>query len=60
MKLSQVQKASTIVTLITRLEILVADIEIDPVKKAKVTASLAKLKVDFTDGAGLEADPVTP
>ena len=56
MKFSQVAQAAQAVNLLKRLEELINGIDMDAVKKAKVVATVTKLKTDFMDGANIEAD----
>ena len=56
MKFSQVAKVAQVTALLNTLEKQVGDIDMNQVKKDKVLATVAKLKTDFMDGAGIEAD----
>ena len=56
MKFSQVSQAAQVVNLLKKVEELVAVIDMDPLKKAKVQATVAKMKTDFMDGANIEPD----
>jgi hypothetical protein len=59
MKFSQVAKVAQVTALLNTLEKQVGDIDMNQVKKDKVLATVAKLKTDFMDGAGIEADTPT-
>jgi hypothetical protein len=56
MKFSQVAQAAQIVNLLKKLTDLVSQVQMDPVKQAKVQASLAKITTDFMDGANIDPD----
>jgi hypothetical protein len=58
MKFSQVAQAAQSVAQLKRLEDLIGGIDMDATKKAKVLATVAKLKTDFMDGTGIEPDAV--
>ena len=58
MKFSQVAKVAQVTALLNTLAKQVNDIDMNQVKKDKVLATVAKLKTDFMDGAGIEPDAV--